>query len=30
LHCIFPIILKRLGTSDEYFCSILCIWKQDV
>jgi hypothetical protein len=25
LHCIFPIILKRLGTSDEYFCSILCI-----
>ncbi|EOA19540.1 hypothetical protein CARUB_v10002512mg [Capsella rubella] len=28
LHCIFPIILKRLGTSDEYFCSTECFWKK--
>ncbi|EOA19683.1 hypothetical protein CARUB_v10003354mg [Capsella rubella] len=28
LHCIFPIILKMLGTSDEYFCSLKCL-KQD-
>ncbi|VYS61550.1 unnamed protein product [Arabidopsis thaliana] len=24
LRCIFPIILKRLGTSQKYFCSIYC------
>ncbi|XP_010456069.1 PREDICTED: uncharacterized protein LOC104737563 [Camelina sativa] len=28
LHCIFPIILKMLGISDEYFCSLECL-KQD-
>jgi len=24
MHCIFPIILKIVGTSDKYFCSIEC------
>ncbi|KAG7553301.1 Protein kinase C-like phorbol ester/diacylglycerol-binding domain, partial [Arabidopsis thaliana x Arabidopsis arenosa] len=26
MHCICPIILKTLGSSDAYFCSLLCVF----